>query len=117
MATFPSTPEPSYGLTKNSQPNTRIIRFADGYEHRINLGLSKHQNGKSYNLVWNNITETESDTLETFLDDRAEDRASFDYTPPNESTSYKFVCDSWTKKIDFPNRATISATFREVYEA
>ena len=115
MATFPSI-EASYGVTKNSAPNTRVIRYADGYEHRIQLGLSKHQNAKEYTLGWNNITETESDTIETFLDDRAEDRASFDYTPPGESTSYKFVCDSWSKKIDLPNRATITATFREVYE-
>ena len=43
---------------------------------------------------WNNITETDSDTIETFLDDRADDRASFDYTPPGESASSKFVCDT-----------------------
>ena len=40
MATFPSSPEPSYGLTKNSAPITRIVKFSDGYEHRIQLGLS-----------------------------------------------------------------------------
>tara|TARA_R100000231_G_scaffold129047_1_gene100347 strand:- start:2265 stop:2615 length:351 start_codon:yes stop_codon:yes gene_type:complete len=115
MATFPSI-EASYGVTKRSAPNTRIIRFADGYEHRIQLGLSEHQNGKVYSLGWNYLSESDSDTIETFLDDRAADRASFDYTPPGESTSYKFVCDSWSKKIDLPNRATITATFREVYE-
>ena len=115
MSTFPSI-EPSYGLTKRSAPNTRVIRFADGYEHRIQLGLSEHQNPKEYNLAWNNITETDSDTIETFLDARADDRASFDYTPPGESSAYKFVCDSWQKKIDYPNRATITATFREVFE-
>lgn len=113
--TFPSI-EASYGVTKKSAPNTRVIRFADGYEHRIQLGLSEHQNPKEYTLAWNNITSTESDTIETFLDDRAADRASFNYTPPGESTSYKFVCDTWSKKINLPNRATITATFREVYE-
>ena len=116
MATFPSTPEPSYGLTKNSAPITRVVKFADGYEHRIQLGLSEHKNPKIYNLTWNNITETESDTLETFLDARALDRASFDYTPPGEGSACKFVCDAWNKKINFPNRATITATFREVFE-
>tara|TARA_B100000085_G_scaffold243450_2_gene235387 strand:- start:1892 stop:2245 length:354 start_codon:yes stop_codon:yes gene_type:complete len=116
MATFPSTPEPSYGLTKNSQPNVRVVRFADGFEHRIHLGLSEHQNAKLYDLAWNNITETESDTIEAFLDSRADDRDSFDYTLPGESSSYKFVCDRWRKKIDFPNRATITATFRQVFE-
>ena len=116
MATFPSSPEPSYGLTKNSSPNTRAIRFADGYEHRLLFGLAQHQNPKVYNLAWNNITEAESDTIETFLDARANDSESFDYTPPNESSSYKFVCEKWQKKIDIPNRATITATFREVFE-
>jgi len=56
-------------------------------------------------------------TRVTFLDDRAEDRASFDYTPPGESTSYKFVCDTWQKQINVPNRATITATFRQVFES
>tara|TARA_R100000152_G_scaffold7212_1_gene2765 strand:+ start:142 stop:492 length:351 start_codon:yes stop_codon:yes gene_type:complete len=115
MATFPSI-EPSYGLTKSSAPNTKVIRFADGYEHRIQLGLSEHQNGKEYNLAWNNITETDSDTIETFLNSRADDRASFDYTPPGESAASKFVCDTWQKRINYPNRATITATFREVFE-
>ena len=115
MATFPSI-EASYGVTKRSAPNTRVIRFADGYEHRIQLGLSEHQNGKVYSLAWNNITETDSDTIETFLDSRAEDRASFDYTPPGESSSSKFVCDTWGKQINVPNRATITATFRQVFE-
>tara|TARA_R100000278_G_scaffold16089_2_gene16403 strand:- start:537 stop:887 length:351 start_codon:yes stop_codon:yes gene_type:complete len=115
MATFPSI-EASYGLTKSSAPNTKVVRFADGYEHRIQLGLSEHQNGKIYSLAWNNITETDSDTIETFLDSRAEDRASFDYTPPGESSSSKFVCDTWGKQINVPNRATITATFRQVFE-
>ena len=39
MATFPSI-EASYGLRKNSAPKIRIVKFADGYEHRINLGHS-----------------------------------------------------------------------------
>ena len=115
MATFPSI-EASYGLRKNSAPKIRVVKFADGYEHRINIGLNEHQNPKEYNLAWNNITETDSDTIETFLDDRADDRASFDYTPPGESASSKFVCDTWQKQINVPNRATITATFREVFE-
>ena len=116
MATFPSSPEPSYGLTKNSAPITRVVKFSDGYEHRIQLGLSEHKNPKIYNLTWNNITETESDTLETFLDARANDSASFDFTPPGEASSTKFVCETWSKSIPYLNRATIQVTFREVFE-
>ena len=115
MATFPSI-EPSYGLTKSSAPNKRVITFADGYEQRITFGLSENQNGKVYNLAWNNLSEADSDTVEAFLNDRGEDNASFDYTPPNEGSSSKFVCDKWQKRIDVPNRATITATFRQVFE-
>ena len=114
MATFPSI-TPKYGQQKRSAPNTRTVRFADGYEHRILFGLAQNQNPKIFNFTFE-VSETDADTIETFLDDRAEDRASFDYTPPNESTSYKFVCDTWQKQINVPNRATITATFRQVFE-
>jgi len=188
MATFPSI-EPSYGLTKTSAPKTRIVQFADGYEHRILFGLASHQNPETYNLVWNNITETDSDVIEGFLRSRANDNASFTYSPPSEgftktgtysqsattvtititdhgvatndvltidyisgsavdgsfvvasvttkdvftvaaassatntgnvsivlASAKKFVCETWNKKINYPNRATINATFREVFE-
>ena len=45
MATFPSI-KPIYGQQKRSAPNTRTVRFADGYEHRILFGLAAHQNPK-----------------------------------------------------------------------
>ena len=188
MATFPSI-EPSYGLTKTLQPKTRIVQFADGYEHRILFGLASHQNPEIYNLAFNNITETDSDVIEAFLRSRANDNASFTYSPPSEgftktgtysqsgttvtititdhgvavndvltidytsgsavdgsfvvasvtTTSVftvvaaasatnsgnvsitlagakKFVCNTWNKKINYPNRATITATFRQVFE-
>ncbi len=188
MATFPSI-EPSYGLTKTSQPKTRTVQFADGYEHRILFGLASHQNPEIYNLAFNNITESDSDVIEGFLRSRANDNASFTYSPPSEgftktgtysqsgttvtititdhgvavndvltidytsgsavdgsfivasvtTTSVftvvaaasatssgnvsitlagakKFVCNTWNKKINYPNRATITATFRQVFE-
>ena len=114
MATFPSI-EPSYGLRKTSQPKTRIIQFADGYEHRILFGLPEHQNPKIFNFTFN-VSETDADTIETFLDARANDTTSFDFTPPGEASSSKFVCESWSKSIPYLNRATIQATFREVFE-
>ena len=189
MATFPSI-EPSYGLRKTSQPKTRIIQFADGYEHRILFGLAAHQNPEVYDLAFNNISESDSDVIEGFLRSRANDNASFTYSPPSEgftktgtysqssSTTVtitisdhgvaindvltidytsgsavdgsfvvasvtsedvftvvaaasatnsgnvsitlagakKFVCERWNKRINYPNRATITATFRQVFE-
>ena len=86
MATFPSI-NPTYaGFSKRSNPNKRIVRFMDGYEHRIVFGLASHQNPKIYSLIFD-VTETESDVIEAFLDSRANDQASFTFTPPAEGIS------------------------------
>ena len=114
MATFPSI-KPTYGQQKRSAPTTRTIVFADGYEHRILFGLAEHQNPKVYNLTFN-VSEVEADTIETFLDARALDKDSFVFTAPGESAAQKFVCEAWSKSIPYNNRATIQATFREVFE-
>ena len=114
MATFPSI-TPTYGQQKRSAPNTRIVRFADGYEHRVLFGLPEHQNPKIFNFTFN-VSETDGDTIEAFLDARALDTESFDFTPPGESSSSKFVCEQWSKSIPYLNRATIQATFRQVFE-
>ena len=115
MATFPSI-KPTYGQLKRSAPLTRTVRFADGYEHRILFGLAQHQNPKIFNFTFN-VSETDADTIETFLDARANDSASFDFEAPGETASnFKFVCETWSKSIPFKNRATIQATFRQVFE-
>ena len=117
MANFNTTVnlEPSFGVKKSSKPKKRIVRFQDGYEHRIVFGLAAHQNPKIYNLAFENITESQSDVLENFLDARALDSASFDFTPPNDVIG-KYVCDNWSKTIPIPNRATVNVTFRQVFE-
>ena len=114
MATFPSI-KPSYGQQKSSEPLTRTVRFADGYEHRILFGLAQHQNPKVFDFTFD-VSETDADTIETFLDARANDSDSFAFTPPGESSASRFVCESWNKSIPFKNRATIQATFRQVFE-
>ena len=114
MATFPSI-KPIYGQQKRSAPNTRRVVFADGYEHRILFGLAEHQNPKIYTFTFV-VSETDADTIETFLDARANDSASFDFTAPGEATAQKFVCEAWSKSIPYNNRATIQTTFREVFE-
>ena len=114
MATFPSI-TPRYGQQKRSAPNTRTVRFADGYEHRILFGLAEHQNPKVYSLTFE-VSETDADTIETFLDARANDSASFTFTPPGESSASQYVCETWNKSIPYVNRARVQATFREVFE-
>jgi len=112
MATFPSI-NPSYQARKITAPRVNIAQFNDGYQHRIKFGL----NTKPY--IWSltfQCSETDSDTIETFLEARADDGASFDWTPPGSSTQYKWICPQWTKTIPYKNRATLNMTFQQVFE-
>ena len=115
MATFPSFTPTYVGFNKKSAPVKRLVRFADGYEHRVLFGLASHQNPKTFTVQFNE-SEQDADVIETFLDARANDSDSFDFTAPGESTAQKFVCEGWSKSIPYNNRATIQATFREVFE-
>jgi len=112
MATFPSI-TPTYGAQKTSQPNVRQVQFGDGYSQRLTVGLN--QDPKVWSLTWE-VSETDADTIETFLDARAADGASFDWTPPAETTAYKWICYDWSKSIPYLNRATIQASFTQVFE-
>ena len=188
MATFPSVTPTYQGFSKKSAPAVCTVRFADGFEQRIFFGLASNQNPKVYNVNFE-LSETESDVVEAFLDSRANDQESFTFTPPGEgftktgtysqsgttvtitisnhgvaigdvltidytsgsatdgsftvatavdantltvtaassatnsgnvsitlSGAKLFVCEGWSKSIPYNNRASISATFRQVFE-
>ena len=114
MATFPSI-TPTYGAQKTSRPAIRAVQFGDGYQARLTYGIPDHMNPKTWNLTWN-VSEADADTIETFLDARAADAASFDWSPLDETDTYKWVCPEWNKTIPYVGRATITATFQQVFE-
>ena len=114
MAAFPSI-TPTYGASKTSRPKVHTVSFGDGYEQRIVYGIPSQMNPKIWDLTFE-VSETDADTIETFLNARADDAASFDWTPLDETTSYKWVCAEWSKSIPYLNRATINASFRQVFE-
>lgn len=83
MATFPSI-TPTYSFSKNTSPNVRKVVFGDGFEQRLSFGIN--QNPKTYSLEFR-VSETESDVIEAFLNSRAFDNESFNFTPPAEGIS------------------------------
>ena len=113
MATIPSI-DSNYGATKISAPKVRVALFNDGYQQRIKFGLNIDP--KICNLNCTNITTTQATTIEDFLEARADDGASFDWTPPDSSTSYKWTVTNWNKTLPYSNLANISATFTQVFE-
>lgn len=83
MATFPSI-TPTYSFAKNTAPRVRTVVFGDGFEQRLSFGIN--QNPKTYSLEFR-VSETESDVIEAFLNSRAFDNESFNFTPPAEGIS------------------------------
>jgi phage-related protein len=112
MATFPDY-KPTYSATKTSAPKMRKVQFGDGYEHRIRFGLN--QNPKEWRLTFN-VSDADADVIEAFLDARADDGANFDWMPPDDTTSYKWVCDSWTRELFEFQQSRVDVTFRQVFE-
>lgn len=112
MATFPSI-TPTYGASKRSQPSVRTAQFGSGYSQRTTFGLN--QNPKVWSLAWE-VSETDADTIEDFLDARG-GVENFEWSPLDEAATYKWVCREWEKSIPYLNRATITATFEQVFEA
>lgn len=86
--TYPSFPSifPTFGLSKTSAPNIKTVQFGDGYIQRLTFGLN--QNAKTWNPVWENISEAQSDEIELFLDARAANNGqAFTWAAPNEPST------------------------------
>jgi phage-related protein len=112
MATFPDI-APNYGATKQSQPRVRNVQFGDGFSQRLRYGLN--QDAKVWDLTWEHISEADSDTIEAFLEARggAED---FEWSPPDETETYKWICQRWSKRLTASGLNSLSATFQQVFE-
>ena len=122
MATFNDTTvgtstggtTPDFRSVRTSKPIVKMVKFGDGYEQRLTYGLN--QNPRQWVLTWTAKDSTDADAIEAFFDARAADNASFDWTPPDESSATKWVCESWTRSFDYANINKIKANFRQVFE-
>ena len=113
MATFPDI-NADYGASKKAEPNVRVAQFGSGYSQRSTFGIN--QDKKVWTLSWQNRTATDANAIEDFLEARA-GVESYDWAPPDETNTYKWICKSWTKTMPYCNLFNIEATFEEVFEA
>jgi len=112
MATFPDI-DADYGASKRSQPRVRSIEFGSGYSQRVTFGIN--QDPKTWSLSWENRTATDANSIEDFLEARGGSEA-FDWSPPDESSTYKWICKEWQKTMPYSNLFNITATFVQVFD-
>lgn len=109
--TFPNI-APSMGSSKNRTYNVRRTNFGDGYQQRVADGLNHKRD--SWSLTWEGLTDTDADSIETFLDARA-GHESFYWTPPNGSQGL-YTCDGYARTEDGPSHATVNAQFVQAFD-
>ena len=112
MATFPNI-APDFGAAKQAAPRVRRVEFGSGYSQRATFGINNDP--KIWTLQWQFRNATDTNTIEDFLEARGGVQ-SFTWSPPDETSSYKWICSDWTKDMPVANLFNISATFVQVFE-
>ena len=113
MATFPSI-SPQYSTQETVNQDNQVVELGDGFQQRLVFGLPAKRL-ISLNLTFN-VSTTDAATIDTFLDERFDDQASFDFTPPHHSSALKFVCTSRTRTAILSNRVIMNLRFQQVAE-
>tara|TARA_R100000353_G_scaffold148756_3_gene107199 strand:- start:3441 stop:3785 length:345 start_codon:yes stop_codon:yes gene_type:complete len=106
--------KPLYNTRINTNVNQIVVSFGDGFEQRLTEGLN--QNPLTVNLAFE-LAQSDADAAITFLNQRVDDGASFNFTLPNESSARKFVCRSFPRTLPYLNRVKLNVVFTEVFEA
>ena len=114
MATFPSI-KPAYGETQTIEQDNIVVKLGDGYEQRLVRGLAANKRYHQVSLVFN-ISQSDADTINTFLNARFDDQDAFQYTIGGESSARNFICIRRSSSIPVNARVTMNLTFKEVFE-
>jgi len=105
---------PDFGAVRRSSPIVRKVQFGDSYEARLTFGLN--QSPRVWDLKWTAKDSSDADAIEAFFDARAADNAAFDWSPLDDTDSYKWVVEKWQRTHSYANVNEITATFRQVFE-
>ena len=90
-----------------------LPRFGSGYEQVGSLGIN--QNPKSFTLTYN-LSESESDTVETFLDARG-GTEKFTFHAARRKQQHQGALSCMEQNDDTKGRVELTTTFIQVFEA
>ena len=118
MATFPDV-LPAFSNVENVKQEVNRIKFGDGYEQRLVVGLPSNRRLINLRLVFN-VSTAVSKTINDFLNDRFDDQAAFDVSTsfrqevlPDLTASPLFICTLRSRTLVAKGRVTMNITFEE----
>jgi phage-related protein len=104
---------PDYAGRLEHQEQVKVVRFGDGYAHRVNFSL--RSNTAEFKVEFNSRTNTDRDNIRAYLRGCAGVTA-FEWTDPVREAPGKYICSEWSVTYDAFNSNTIQATFKQVFE-
>ncbi len=110
MAVF--TAEPSYSSNLSLKPKILEAKFGDGYEQAVGDGINNKP--RVYNLLFNILTKTAGDLIESFFIDNNTATTPFDWTPPNGVIG-RFKCKKYSRNYNSGFSSNMSCKFEEVF--
>ena len=110
---------PDKGLSSTETPRVLLASFGDGYEQRIANGINSLE--QTFSLSFKTRTKAEIDDIIAFFVS-LKGVTAFDYVVADSNagggeTTYKVVCEKWTKTYAYDDFYSATANFRRVYEA
>ena len=111
MVGFPDIP-PTFNTAMTKQPRTRVNEFGNGYSQRVGDGLNTIR--EQWQVVWEGISWTDCQAIDTFLSARSGAQA-FTWAPPGEDEK-QYFCPNWSKVKTSGNTGNVSAQFIQVFD-
>lgn len=114
LDTFSPPINPSVNGTSNEN-EFRVLEagFGDGYTQRTPDGLNTLK--EKYTLIFEPLTESEYETLETFLNQK-QGAEAFLYAIPPSSTQKKWTCKKYNKLFKSGNLVGLQMEIRREYD-
>lgn len=110
----------SVGNRQATKPKNLVARFGDGYSHRVADGINNVV--REWDVTFINQPLSVASAIVTFLetaglgDTALYGNTYFLWTPPDEQTQYKVICEDFSVEYASAISRTITAKFIQVYD-
>lgn len=110
--TFTPPVPPSPGTSDAIQIKKLEAEFGDGYSQAVPDGINHMR--REISLDWELLTPTQSNQIIAFFRARG-GCEPFYWTPSDETTALKWVCEEWSEKRGEGGMRSISAKFKQSF--